>query len=153
VFLVAAAKFAPEFKGPQIVTSSAALEVVVSGPLGYFFAAARERFRKYEPLAPPPVWAPGVHIVITPQQGDAPDIEKVVVQRNGTTVEPLRSSLAVRELVSRTGARRMIHGGEVIYPVSAFEPGVDVIVTVSAIPASGPTITRRFGPIDLRAIQ
>jgi hypothetical protein len=47
----------------------------------------------------------------------------------------------------------MIHGGEVIYPLSAFEPGVDVIVTVSAIPASGPGITRRFGPIDLRAIQ
>jgi hypothetical protein len=153
VFIVTAAKIVPEFKGPQIVTSSPALEVAVSGPLGYFFAAARERFRKLEPLVPPPVWSPGVHIVITPQQGDAPDIEKVIVQRNGTTVEALRSSLTVRELVSRTGARRMIHSGEVTYPLSAFEPGVDVMVTVSAVPASGPPITRRFGPIDLRAIQ
>jgi hypothetical protein len=153
VFLVAVAKFAPEFKGPQIVTSSAALEVVVSGPLGYFLAAARERIRKYEPLVPAPAWSPGVHIVITPQQTDAPDIEKVIVQRNGNTIEALRSSLAVHELVSRTGAKRMIHGGEVTYPLSAFEPGVDVMVTVTAIPASGSNITRRFGPIDLRAIQ
>ena len=153
LFFKAVAKSAPEFKGPRIVTSSAALEIVVSGPLGFFFAEAREHIRKLEPLVPPPAWSPGVHLRISPQQIDAPDIEKIIVQRNGTAVEALRSSLAVRELVSRSGEKRMIHSGEVTYPLSAFEPGVDVTVTVIAVPASGSNIMRTFGPIDLRGIQ
>jgi hypothetical protein len=152
-FLKDVGKVAPEFAGPKTVSRSEALSIVVSGPLGYFFAEARERVRKFEPMVPPPTWSPGIHVVVQPQQIDAPDIEKIVVQRNGALVTPARTALVPSEMVTRMNAKRMIHGGEVVYPMNAFEPGLGVSVTVIAIPASGSNIIRTFGSLELRAIQ
>lgn len=152
-FFSAVAKIAPDFRGPQMIVRSEALNIVISGPLGQLFAEARERVRKFEPLIPPPTWSPAIHILIDPQQIDAPDIEKVIVQRNGTAVAASRTALVVREMVTRIGAKRMIHSGEVTYPLSAFEPGAGVTVTIIAIPASGSNITRTLGSLELRAIQ
>ena len=94
------------------------------------------------------VWASGVHILVNPSRIDAPDIEKIVVQRNGNLVAATRATLAPHELATATGAKRMIHSGDVIYPLSAFEPGLDVSVTVIAIPASGSNITRTFDALE-----
>jgi hypothetical protein len=152
-FLAAAGKIAPEFAGPKNVSRSDALNIFISGPLGFFFAEARERVRKFEPLAPPPTWSTGIHVIVQPQQIDAPDIEKIVVQRNGALVAPVRTALATSEMTTRMGAKRVIHSGEVVYPLSAFEPGAGVSVTVIAIPMSGSNITRTFGSLELRAIQ
>jgi hypothetical protein len=152
-FLTAAQKLAPEFTGPQSLSHSDGLSILISGPLGHFFAAARDRVRRFEPLTPAPAWRLEIDITIYPGQIDAPDIEKVIVQRNGVIVPPLRTALVAREMVTRMGAKTMIHSGSVAYPISAFQPGAGVIVTVIAIPASGPNITRTFGSQELRALQ
>jgi hypothetical protein len=152
-FLQRVTRLNPDFRGPQAVAQSDALTILISGPLGLFYSEARERIRKFEPLTPAPAWRPEVHIVVNPTQIDAPDIEKIIVQRNGVVVPPLRVALTPREMVTHMGAKSMIHSGEVMYPLSAFEPGAGASVTVIAIPASGSNIVRTFGPLDLRAIQ
>jgi hypothetical protein len=152
-FFGAVARIAPDFRGPKVISQSEALSVLISGPLGYIFAEARERVRKFESLIPPPKWSDGIHIIVQPKQIDAPDIEKFVVQRNGNVVAPLRTALVVSEMSTRMGAKRMIHGGEVTYPLSAFEPGAGVNVKVIAIPASGSNISRTFSSLELRGIQ
>jgi hypothetical protein len=110
-FLTAAQKLAPEFTGMQSVVLSKALTILISGPLGLFLIDAGERVRKFEPLTPPHAWRPEVDIIIGPDQIDAPDIEKVIVQRNGVIVPPLRTALIAREMVTRMGAKSMIHVG------------------------------------------
>lgn len=152
-FLLAVWKLAPEFKGLLSVGDSDALSIWISGPLGIFYSDARERVRKFEALIPAPGWQREVQVIVSPSQIDSPDIEKVIVQRNGAVVPPLRSTLAPRQMVTRMNAKSMIHSGTVTYPLSAFEPGAGVTVTIIAIPASGANITRTFGSIDLRAIQ
>jgi hypothetical protein len=152
-FFGAVEKIAPDFRGPKVISQSEALSILVAGPLGYIFAEARERVRKFESLTPPPRWSDGIHIIVQPKQIDAPNIEKFVVQRNGNAVASLRTSLVVSEMASRMGAKRMIHGGEVTYPLSAFEPGAGVNVKVIAIPASGSNLIRTFSSLELRGIQ
>jgi hypothetical protein len=73
--------------------------VALAGPLSLFFTEASERIRKFEPISPPPTWSSEAHVLVTPSRIDAPDIEKVIVQRNGAIVPPLRTNLVVRELV------------------------------------------------------
>jgi hypothetical protein len=153
-FRSAIRKTAPDFTGiPKFVESSDALSIIVLGPGTGFFSAASEKVRKFESLAPPPPWLSGISIVVFPKQINAPDIEKVIVQRGGKTIAPLRTTLAPKEMVTRIGAKRMIHSGEVTYPLSAFEPGPGVTVTVIAIPASGSNITETFDALELREIQ
>jgi len=152
-FLTAVWKLAPEFTGFQSVVDSDALTISLSGPLGIFYGNARERVRKFQSLIPAPGWQKEVQVVVSPTQIDSPDIERVIVQRNGAVVPPLRSTLAPRQMVTRMNAKSMIHGGTVTYPLSAFEPGAGVTVTIIAIPASGANITRTFGSFELRAIQ
>jgi len=152
-FLTELRKSAPDFHGPVMLSSSAALKIAIVGPLGIFFTQARERVRKFEPLTAALAWSDGVHVMVSPEQIDAPDIEKIVVQRNGTIVQPVRTALEPREMVTRMGAKQMIHSGEVVYAFAAFEPGPGVIVTVIAVPATGSNIVRKFNSIELRGIQ
>jgi hypothetical protein len=151
-FMAAVQKIAPEFRGTQVVSQSTDLNILASGPLGYFFAEGREKVRKFEPLNPP-AWSPGIHILIQPLTIHAPDIEKIVVQRNGATIAPTSTALRPTEKATLMGAKRMIHEGEVVFPLTAFEPGADVRVTIIAIPSAGSNITKTFGSLDLRAIQ
>lgn len=122
-FLASVRNIAPEFSGPQRVIRSDALNVSISGPLGLFFAEASERIRKFESLTPPPTWFEGIHILVQPNQIDAPDIEKIVVRRNGVVVPAIRTALRVTEMSTAMRAKRMVHSGEVVYPFGAFDPG------------------------------
>ena len=130
-----------------------ALDVYVTGPLFRLFADVRERVRKFEPVVTPSVWLPEVYVSVQPKQIGSPDIEKIILQRNGKVVPPLRTTLIAREMVTAIGAKSMIHSGVVTYPLSAFEPGVGVTVTITAIPAFGSNITRTFDSLELRAVQ
>ena len=149
----AVTKIAPDIKGPVVIEQSGALEIFILGPASYFLATARERVRKFEPVDASLPWPRGVRIVVSPKQIDAPDIEKLVVQRNGAVVAQLGSTLAPQELVTAMNAKRVIHRGEIAFPTAAFEPGAGVTVTITAIPASGSNIVRRLNSLELRRIQ
>ena len=52
------------------------------------------------------------------------------------------------------GAIAVAHSaGEVVFPLSTFEPGEGVMVRVIAVPASGANLNRTFTLMALRAIQ
>src|SRR4029077_20144788 len=109
-----------------------------------------EALRKKEPLGEGVVPL-GVSVVVSPSRIDAPDIEKILVDRDPRPVTPIASSLKPTELVTAMGARRMLHAGTVMFPCSAFAPGAFVVIT--AIPASGENLVKVMQPEELRTLK
>lgn len=151
-FLEVALEMAWDYGGVQIVHRSDALIIAVLGPVVKFEMAAKQRVRKFEPLAGLP-WDPTVSVVVEPGQIDAPDVEKILVHRNGTIVQPLRNDLISKVLETRLGAKRTIHSGAVVFPLETFAPAVNIELIITAIPASGSNIVKRFTGNDLRRIH
>jgi len=122
-----------------VVSHSDELSVIALFPYDTFRTSLLEALRKKEPIESGIVPL-GVRIVVSPSRIDAPDIEKVVVERDGRVIAPLSSSLIPKELATRLGAKRMIHSGEVLFSCSAFAPGASV--TVTAIPTFGDNLVK-----------
>lgn len=149
--IVAPSYSADPFYGPAVtIHQSDELRIAVVGPVAMFQLAMSERVRKIESTGDVP-WSSGVDVMVSPQQIDAPDIEKIVVQRNGATTLPLVNGLIRSELQTRIGAKRLIQQGGVTYPISAFLLGTEV--TVIAIPASGSNIVMVLKDPTLKMIQ
>lgn len=150
----------PEYAGPQVAYGSPALKVLVAGPVSKFEAAVMDRLqRKMPPLAAP--WSADVTVSVLPDRDDAPDITQVVVQRTDATRQVgaesmatvLSSTLASKRLPGAGPSGKFIHYGDVVFPITAFEPGLGVVVRVIAVPAAGATLSRSFPSLALRAIQ
>jgi hypothetical protein len=138
---VGVAPSATAFDRSLMVSSNDELTVLVLFPYYMFRTNLTEAIRKKESVGSAEV-PPGVNVVVSPSQIDAPDIIKIVVERDGKTITPLATSLAPHELVTRMGAKRLIHAGEVLYQCSAFAPGANV--TVTAIPDTGANLVKVF---------
>ena len=159
-FRAAVRAVSPDYAGPQTVMSSAALRITLSGPVARFEAAAMAAVSRGEPLTRV-AWSPDAAIAVQPQQASAPDIERLVVQRSDTSrplgselvVAPLSSTLGAKPLQFADGATKTLHIGELVFPLSAFEPGLGVTVRVIAVPAGGAPINRTFTSMQLRGIQ
>jgi hypothetical protein len=159
-FRAAIKDVAPGYGGPQTVIGTGALRITVSGPIARFEAEAMAAIGRGEPLARV-LWMPDATIAVLPQQSDAPDIERIVVQRSDSSrplgseivIAPLSSTLAARPLQFADGTRTTLHSGEIVFPISAFDPGLGVSVRVIAVPAAGAPINRTFSAVQLRAIQ
>lgn len=134
---------------PPAVCTSDLIDVSISGPIDAFGWSMREAVRRMEPAEDVP-WPAGVVITVSPNDPAAPDIDKVVVMRDGRIVPPLSSALRPVNMRSSSGAPFSIHAGRVIYPVNAFDPGTDV--TVIAIPVTGDNCRRVYRDADLRKI-
>ena len=65
----------------------------------------------------------------------------------------LSSTLAPRRLPGTPATAKAINMGEVVFPLSAFEPGDGVTVRVIAVPSAGAPINRNFQGLALRLIQ
>ena len=143
---------APEFSGAEVIEYSDGLKILLAGPLAQFEADAMQHVRKFEPVTTT-AWVPDVSIIVSPERIDALDIEKVIVQRNGVVVPPLRSSLVPQELVTAMNARKTIHAGVVHYSLDSFMHGPGITVNVIAVPVSGSNIVKRFDAMQLRRIQ
>jgi hypothetical protein len=151
---------APDYSGPQTVIGSAALRITVSGPLARFEAEAMAAVGRGEPLARV-AWSPDAVVAVLPQQSEAPDIDRIVVQRSDTSrplgseivVAPLSSTLAARSLQFADGTTKTLHSGEIVFPISAFDPGLGVTVRIIAVPTAGAPINRTFTSTQLRSIQ
>jgi hypothetical protein len=128
------------------------LLVMLRGRVDVVRSQIGELNRKMEPISEKAIqWPSGFVVWVAPTEVDSPDIEKVVLQRDGKIVPPLSSTLAPKEFTTRMGAKTMLHEGEVVYSDEAFLPGAEVVVT--AIPAVGGNIVKKFSDAELRAIQ
>ena len=151
---------APDYNGPATIVGSGALRITVAGPVAKFERAVMETLAKGQPLARVE-WSADATVFVEPQQADAPDIERVVVQRSDASrplgseivIAPLASTLAARPLQFVSGATRTLHAGHLVFPLSAFEPGAGVMVRVIAVPAGAAPINRTFTSLQLRAVQ
>jgi hypothetical protein len=149
----------PDYAGPQIVYGSAALRILALGPVSAFEHAVMGQLQKRQPVSV--VWTPDVTISVIPENADAPDIKQIVVQRTDASrpaggeamATQLSSTLAPRRLPGAPPAASPIHYGDVVFPLSTFEPGAGVTVRVIAVPSSGPNLSRSFTTLQLRAIQ
>lgn len=119
---------------PIQLNTSAGLSAVAIPPYLAYRNAVSERLRKMEPTNAIP-FVPVVRVSVTPTAATAPDVIKVVVVRNGQTVQPIGSTLVAREFRNNFGATAMLHGGEVAFPLEAFAPGG--LVVISLIPEAG----------------
>ena len=150
----------PDYSGPQIVYGSAVLKIIAAGPLARFEAASMDRVQRRLPIAGA-MWSPDVAIVVSPESPDAPDIKQIVVQRSDshrpagaeTQATVLSSTLAPRKLPGSEPTAKPVSAGEVVFPLSTFEPGEGVTVRVIAVPSSGANLNRTFTLMALRAIQ
>jgi hypothetical protein len=135
---------------PHVLIRTAAYAVVLEGPAQRLGRLAAENVRRMEPIADSP-WLEGVAVVVEPWMAGGDDISKVVVMRDGRTVEPLLATLAPRTFTNAMGATFMLHAGSVVFPAAAFDPGAAVEVIL--IPERGHNIRRRLTDRILRAVH
>lgn len=91
-----------------------------------------------------------VSIHVSPSQIDAPDIVRVIVERNGKVVAPIANTLRPTVFTTRLGAKSLLHSGALTFSCTAFAPGGRVMVT--AIPESGDNFEKVFSQTELASI-
>ncbi|MGH9144684.1 MAG: hypothetical protein ACRD2I_26385 [Vicinamibacterales bacterium] len=97
-----------------IDSSNNGLLFTVAFPQRQYRFSVSEALRKREPLST--ASAPSVVTVdVQTTQIGAPNIEKVIVERDGTRMTPLSNSLAPHVVVTRLGAKEVLNSGRVTY--------------------------------------
>ncbi len=91
-----------------------------------------------------------VVIEVQTTQIDAPNIEKVLVERNGTLVMPISNNLAPRAVGRRIGANDVLNSGTLRFPCSTFLPGQKVVIT--GVPTRGQRLVREFSNAELAGL-
>jgi hypothetical protein len=132
------------------LSSAGGLMVVAFFPYDTFRTSVLEAIRKKEPIGEGIVPL-GVRVVVSPLNINAPDIIKITVERDGSSIAPTASSLKPTELTTALGAKKTVNAGEVTFPCSAFAPGASV--TVTAIPAIGSNLVKVLSSETLNTLK
>jgi hypothetical protein len=88
-----------------------------------------------------------VAVVVIPKTINAPDIERIIVERDNREIPARESKLAPATLQTALGATVVRHAGEVLFPCEAFMPGAATL-RVTAIGTTG-NILNEFTDRDL----
>jgi len=110
------------------------LSIVLSTPFMTYRRALAEYLRMNDPLSKIP-WIPTAVVNVGPLQLGAPDITRVVVERNGKPIVPSENLLKPMSFTNGNGDTAVIHAGDVRFPMSALAPGATV--RVLAVPKAG----------------
>jgi hypothetical protein len=134
------------------VVSSGLIRLWVDGPANRVCDAASELMRKMEPLDALE-WSDEIRVNVSALTFNAPDVFKVVVTRDGVVMDQLpTSTLSFQPVTNAMGAETLVPGGWASYPLGAFAPGAQVVVTAITNTA-GINFHRTFSDGDLRKIQ
>jgi hypothetical protein len=125
-----------------------AILISAVGQLTSFEAGAAEAVGKRQ-QAGSALWSAGVTVSVTPTQIDCPNIRQVVLRRNGTIVEPLSNFLSPIPMSAAGGVTRTVGRGPVRYPREAFDPLGNPVITITAVPETGDTITRTLTAAEI----
>jgi hypothetical protein len=132
------------------IHSDATLMVLLIPRYMAFRQAMSDALRKMEPVESVGI-ADGHGVAVFPRQMWAPDIIKIVLQRNGETIAPISNNLKPQTLTNRMGASVTIHTGEVFFPCSAFSP--DGTVTITAIPEAAGNMVKTLTPDEMKKLR
>lgn len=143
----------PEYDGAILIFEAPrGLLIAVEGPIAKFEFETAERVRKFQSAAGVGLDTT-VSISVSPSQIDAPNVQRLILQRNGAIVAPLANGLVPTPMTTRMGAKEIINSGVVTYAPSAFAPAANVTLKLTAVPASGSNIVHVFTHEELRGIR
>ena len=123
--------------------------IALFSPYTSYRTAVAEALRKREDVATVQVQR-DIRIVVSPSRIDAPDIVRVIVERDGKPVPATMNTLKPTTMTTRMGAKGVLHSGTINFNCQAFTPGA--IVSVIAIPESGANLERTFSSRELKLI-
>jgi hypothetical protein len=135
---------------PLTIVRDEDLLVSVTAPYMSFRNSLVDMLRSRRPIDQA-VWTNMVVVAITPRRLGAPNIESVVVSRDGRTVVPVRNALRLMHFSSGTGDEGVLHAGEVGFSSPAFLPGSKVVLTLT--PRGGNPIVYAFSDDELRTLK
>jgi hypothetical protein len=128
------------------VTSGRTLFLGVQGPAQAYRSALEEAFRRGQPTDGVTV-SPDVMVVVWPRTITAPNIVKVMLERDGVAIVPRTNTLRPTQLATAFGGNAVLSRGIVTFPCTAFMP--NATVTLTAIPEHGRNIVKTFVPDEL----
>jgi hypothetical protein len=120
------------------------------GPISGFYLSASDLIRARKPIAGA-VWTDGVTVLIVPAAANAPNIERVIVTRDGKSVAPVSSSLQSTAVGRGSDIQATLNGGRIVFPLAAFDPGADVRITL--VPSEGTSFVTRLSRADLAMLR
>ena len=126
------------------------LRVILSAPYMTYRRTLAEYLQIDRSIADVP-WVPAVVVAVTPARVDAPDITRVVVERDGVATSPLEDRLRPMTFSNGLGEQAIIHGGEVHFAPADFAPGARV--TISVVPLTGAPFLMTLDPAQLRTLK
>jgi hypothetical protein len=126
------------------------LVITLTTPFMGFRRALAEHLRMRQPLRDV-TWVATVVIVVSPERLEAPDIERLVVERDGRAIGPLKDLLRPMTYTNGRDEKAVIHSGELHFPVSAFAPGATV--TIRAVPKDGAEFVFTLQDSQLRPLR
>jgi hypothetical protein len=135
---------------PITIVKREDLSVVLSTPFMSYRRALAEYLRMNDPIAKIPWISPAV-VNVAPMQLGAPDITRVVVERDGKPVQPSENLLKPMTFTNGNGDSARIHAGDIRFPMSAFAPGASV--TISVVPSQGETFVLRLDDSQLATLK
>jgi hypothetical protein len=134
------------FLQPLTIYYSRDIDIAAVSPYATFRVQLQEAIRKREPVSSIE-FPSGIAIAVSPSTINAPDVIKLIVERDGKEIPPIQNGLEPRILTTRAGLTTTLHAGILLFPCSAFMPGARV--TVTAIPESGANMAKTIGQSDL----
>jgi hypothetical protein len=135
---------------PITIVKREDLSVVLSTPFMSYRRALAEYLRMGDPIAKIP-WIPTAVINVGPMQLGAPDITRVVVERDGKPVQPADNLLKPMTFTNGNGDSARIHAGDIRFPMTAFAPGAPV--TISVVPSQGEPFVLRLDDSQLATLK
>lgn len=96
-------------------------------------------------------WVDTTVLSVNPARLTSPDIERVVVTRDGREVAPVAGRLRPMTFSNGSGEQGTLHAGDVHWPVSAFAPGAAVTATLHV--RGGDPLVYEFSEAELTTLK
>jgi hypothetical protein len=135
---------------PLTIVRDDDLLVTVTAPYLSFRNSLVDMLRSGRPIDQA-VWTNMVVVAITPRRLGAPNIESVVVSRNGRPVVAVKNALRPMRFSNGTGDEGVLHAGEIGFSPSAFLPGATTVLTLT--PRDGDPIVHGFSDDELGTLR
>lgn len=126
------------------------LLVTLSTPYLSYRRGVIDVLRTKRPIASVP-WVDAVVISVTPLRLGAPDIDTIILARDGREVPSTSGTLRVMSFSNGAGDQGELHAGDVLFPPSALAPGAAVTLTIR--PRLGDPFVYRFSDTELSTLR
>jgi len=126
------------------------LLVTLSTPYMAYRKGVIDVLRTKRPISVVP-WVDAAVVSVSPARLGAPDIEAVVLTRDGQEVAPTRSTLRPMTFSNGAGEEGVLRAGDVHFPIAALAPGAKVALSVR--PRNADAFQYTFSEAELTTLK